>query len=161
MQALNFPRRYVFDTRALRGATQIFCLVRHKYVALTPEEWVRQHVLHLLTEDAGCPRGLTAVEAAFAYRSRTMRADVTVYDRDVRPLLMVECKAPGVAITQKTFDQLARYSRVIQARYLAATNGLTHYSYRMDLRGDDHQFLPQLPRYEEMLTDPPCGVSSE
>ncbi|HLA63777.1 MAG TPA: type I restriction enzyme HsdR N-terminal domain-containing protein [Rhodothermales bacterium] len=96
--------------------------VRRRWVRLTPEEGVRQRLLlHLLS--LGYPPGLLAVEKAFTYVGRTWRADVVAYDRARRPLLLAECKAPGVPLTQAVLDQLARYNATVRARVLAATNG--------------------------------------
>ena len=105
--------------------------VRRRFVRLTPEEWVRQHLLaHLLA--LGYPAGLMAVEklvppAAGAPARAAWRADVVAYDRDRRPRLLAECKAPGVPVAQATFDQLARYNAALRAPVLLVTNGLVHY----------------------------------
>ena len=96
--------------------------VRRRWVALTPEEGVRQRLLLDLLA-LGYPAGLLAVERGVPYGGKTWRADVVAYSRDQRPALLAECKAPGVAITQTTFDQLARYNAVVQAPVLVVDNG--------------------------------------
>ena len=102
MQPLAFPP-YDLPTRQDGGKTYVLDPVRRAWVRLTPEEWVRQHLLRYLAE-AGYPAGLTAVEKGFPYQGRTWRADAVVYDRHRRPLLLAECKAPSVPVTQAAFD---------------------------------------------------------
>ena len=111
------------ETRAdAAGRALVRDPVRRRWVRLTPEEGVRQRLIgHLLAR--GYPPGLLAVERGFDYLGRTWRADVVAYDRAQRPLLMAECKAPGVPLTQAVLDQLARYNAAVRARVLVATNG--------------------------------------
>lgn len=128
----------------------IYDALRGRYVRLTPEEWVRQHFIRHLVQDLGYPRALIAVEMAFTYQRMPRRADIVVHDRQGRPLLMVECKAPGVTIGQQTFDQVARYNRVVQAKYLVVTNGHVHYACVLDPARNTYRFLDALPRYEAL-----------
>lgn len=146
MQPLAFPA-YDLPTREAHGRTVVLDPVRRKWVRLTPEEWVRQHLLRYLAE-LGYPPGLTAVEKGFAYLGATWRADVAVYDRTRHPLLLAECKAPGVPVGQATFDQLARYNVVVRARALLATNGLVHYCCVSGPEG--YRFLDAIPRHEAL-----------
>lgn len=141
MTPLAFPA-YEIPMREDGGRTLVLDPVRRKWVRLTPEEWVRQHLLRYLA-DLGYPPGLTAVEKAFEHLDRAWRADVAVYDRQRRPLLLAECKAPEVPVTQATFDQLARYNAVLQARLLLATNGHTTYCCRRGPEG--YHFLEAIP----------------
>ena len=148
MHALNLPS-YAFHIR--EGARpMIFDPVRRKYVRLTPEEWVRQHFVQYLVQDLGTPAALVAIEKAFVYQGMTRRADVVVHDRQGTPLLMVECKAPEVAIRQAVFDQVARYNKVVAARYLVVTNGLVHYCAALDPDAHTYQFLDALPAYDDL-----------
>lgn len=125
--------------------------MRRQWVRLTPEEWVRQHLMQYLIQDRGVPAGLLAVEKAFPHQGRRWRADVVAHDRrSGRPLLVAECKAPEVEISQETFDQVARYNRTAGARVLVVTNGLAHYCCRRDAETGAYRFLDHLPRYEEM-----------
>lgn len=125
--------------------------VRRRRVRLTPEEWVRQHLLHALL-GLGYPAGLTAVEKKLALPGRNWRADVVVWGPGRRPLLVAECKAPSVAITQDAFDQVARYNRAAGARCLVVTNGLAHYVCRVDPAAGTVAFLDALPPYPELQT---------
>ena len=103
---------------------QIFCEWRHRWVRLTPEEWVRQQLLHRLVEQLGYPTSLIAVEAAFQMpNGKNFRADAVVYDRQTEPLMLIECKAETVPLTQKTLDQALTYNRLLNVPYLLLNNG--------------------------------------
>jgi hypothetical protein len=103
---------------------QIFCEWRHRWVRLTPEEWVRQQLLHRLVEQLGYPASLIAVEAAFQMpNGKNFRADAVVYDRQTEPLMLIECKAETVPLTQKTLDQALTYNRLLNVPYLLLNNG--------------------------------------
>lgn len=149
MQPLNLPA-YSFTIRQRDGKEMILDPVRRKYVRLTPEEWVRQHFVQYLIQDKGVPRALIAIEMGFTYQGMQRRADVVVHDRGGHPLMMVECKAPDVAVRQDVFDQVARYNKVVQARYLVATNGLVHYCCMLDHARHAYHFLDTLPAYEDL-----------
>ncbi|NBC18618.1 MAG: restriction endonuclease subunit R [Bacteroidetes bacterium] len=128
----------------------IFDPIRRKYVRLTPEEWVRQHFVQYLVQDLGTPPALVAIEGGFTYQGMTRRADVVVHDRRGQPLLLVECKAPSVEVRQATFDQVARYNKVVRARYLVVTNGQVHYACLLDREQHTYRFLDDLPPYDEL-----------
>lgn len=150
MEALNFPA-YEFRRAEREGKAVIFDPVRRQWVRLTPEEWVRQHLVQYLLQDRGVPAGLVAVEKAFPFEGRTWRADVVAHGRsEGRPLLVAECKAPRVKLTQDAFDQVARYNRVAGARCLVVTNGLSHYCCRRDAETGTYRFLDHLPHFEEL-----------
>ena len=150
LQDLNFPA-YDFRRDERDGKAVIFDPVRRQWVRLTPEEWVRQHLVQHLIQDRDVPAGLVAVEKAFPFEGRTWRADVVVHDRrDGRPLLVAECKAPRVEVIQDAFDQVARYNRVAGARCLVVTNGQAHYCCRREADDGTYRFLDHLPTYEEL-----------
>ena len=144
MQRLNLPAA-AFDIRQVEGKREILDPLRRKYVRLTPEEWVRQHLVQYLISGLGYPLGLTAIEKSIDLHGKRFRADVIVHDRTGRAVLMAECKEPDVSISQQTFDQIAAYNRVVQARCLVVTNGLVHYCY-VTGRG----FFDRVPRYDEL-----------
>jgi len=150
MTDLNLPP-YDVRTTERGGKEVVYDPFRDKYVRLTPEEWVRQHFLQYLTRELAVPRGLVAVEQKVVVNDQPQRADVVVYDRQGEPLLLVECKAPGTAIRQATFDQSARYNAVLGAPFLVVTNGLDHYACRIDLEARTVSFLADLPTYEVLL----------
>lgn len=128
---------------------RVFDPVRRKWVVLTPEEWVRQHLLNLLIIDKVCPPGLIAVERGLTLNGLAKRADIVVHGAapGAPPLLLVECKAPEVRIDQRTFEQAARYNLVFQVPYLLVSNGLVHYACRVDHLTKRVDFLVELPAF--------------
>ena len=148
MEPLDFPA-YDLPVRQQDGRPYVLDPVRRRWVRLTPEERVRQLLLRLLA-DLGHPAALTAVEKGFAYLGAVWRADVVVHDRRGRPVLLAECKAPEVPVTQATFDQLARSNAVVRARALLATNGRVHYCCALDA-GGAYRFLDAIPTYASLL----------
>ena len=149
MPTLNLPR-YAFRVQERADKAFIFDAVRQKYVRLTPEEWVRQHFVRFLVEEQQVPAALVAIEMGFSYQRMPRRADVVVHTRTGAPLLMVECKAPDISVRQATFDQVARYNKVVQAKYLVVTNGLVHYCWSLDPAAHTYRFLDALPAYEAL-----------
>ncbi len=147
MQPLNFPS-YSFRLKASENKTLIFDVIRKKSVVLTPEEWVRQHVVHFLHQEKKYPLSLISVEKQLKINSLNKRTDIIVFDRQGLPYIIVECKAPSVKITQNTFDQIARYNLQLDAPVLMVTNGLEHYYCHMDHNRKAYNFLPELPEYE-------------
>ena len=110
-------------TRVYNNKEQIFCEWRHKWVRLTPEEWVRQQLLHRLVEQLGYPSSLIAVEQAISVGEVHKRCDAVVYNQAMQPLMLIECKAETVPLTQKTLDQALIYNRQLQVPYLILHNG--------------------------------------
>ena len=149
MPRLNLPP-YDFLVQERTDKTFIFDAIRQKYVRLTPEEWVRQHFVRFLVEEQQVPAALVAIEMGFTYQQMPRRADIVVHARTGAPLLMAECKAPEVPVRQATFDQVARYNKVVQAKYLVVTNGLVHYCWSLDPAAHTYQFLDALPVYEAL-----------
>lgn len=150
---LRFPRPYALDVRRLDDRLVVFDPMRRRYVPLTPEEWVRQNLLQCLVQDRGCPAGLIAVERVLDFHGKPFRADVVVHDRQGRPLLLAECKEPGVRVDAATFEQTANYNRVLRAPYLLVTNGVTHYCCRWEPAEGGWSFLQDIPAYDAMLAD--------
>lgn len=152
MESLTLPS-YDFHTTEKNGKQVIYDPVRDTYVRLTAEEWVRQHFVQYLIQELDAPVGLMTTEARFEYAGQPWRADIVVHDRQGDPLLLVECKAPSVSITQQAFDQGARYNLVLAAPYLVVTNGRIHYACRIDLADADYTFLDDLPPYDKLLDE--------
>ncbi len=149
MQRLNLPDHGV-KTKPVPGGTEVFDPVRRKWVALTPEEWVRQHFLLFLVNDLRCPASLIAVEKSLTLNGLAKRADLVVHDDRGAPLALVECKAPTVRIDQAVFEQAARYNIVFRVDWLFVTNGLHHYACRIDRSTGAVHFLSELPAYGTM-----------
>lgn len=116
---------------------------------MTPEEWVRQHTLRWIVTAKLYPAGLIAVEKRITINGMERRFDAVVFDRESNPLIIVECKAPEVRITEEVFDQAARYNLNVNAAFMLITNGLTHYCCKMDHANQAYSFLKELPEYTE------------
>ncbi|MFN6177866.1 MAG: type I restriction enzyme HsdR N-terminal domain-containing protein [Flavobacteriales bacterium] len=129
---------------------RVFDPVRRRWVALTPEEWVRQHFLNFLVHDLGTPMALLAVERSLVMNGLSKRADIVVHNDHGAPIALVECKAPSVRIIQATFEQAARYNTVFQVAYLFVTNGLQHYCCRVEHSTGRVDFLVEMPSHARM-----------
>lgn len=147
MQQLNFPH-FEFKLRNSNNRQEIFDPIRHKYVTLTPEEWVRQHLIAHLVRIKGYPVAMIGVEKQLMLNKLPKRFDLVVFGRNAAPFLLVECKAPGVEITEKTFDQAARYNMLLQAEYFLITNGLEHYTCRIDYKNKQYVFIEDIPDFD-------------
>ncbi|ESU21216.1 hypothetical protein FEDK69T_25830 [Flavobacterium enshiense DK69] len=123
----------------------MFDEIRKKFVVVTPEEWVRQHVVQFLLQQKNYSKSYINVEKSIKINGLTKRYDVVVFQPDGKIFLLVECKAPEVNISQQTFDQIARYNMTLEAKYLMVTNGLNHYFCYMDYENEQYQFLKDLP----------------
>lgn len=146
MQKLNFPG-YAFRFKSNENKPLIFDVIRKKFVVLTPEEWVRQHVVTFLLSEKKYPASHINVEKQLKLHDTIKRYDIVVYNNDGTIYLIVECKASKIAITQETFDQIARYNFVVNATYLMVTNGLDHYFCKMDFVNEKYVFLKDIPVY--------------
>ena len=149
MLSLNLP---TFNAKigVKDGKRVIFDAIRHRYVALTPEEWVRQHFVHFLIEHKGYPSALLANEIQVKLNGTKKRCDTVLYRRNLTPQMIVEYKAPDVAITQAVFDQIMRYNMVLRADYLVVSNGLQHYCCQIDYVHGTYRFLSDIPSYLEL-----------
>jgi hypothetical protein len=145
MQALQFPA-YGFRFKSTKNGIAIFDVIRKKFIVLTPEEWVRQHVIQWLLNEYQIPANRMVVEQSFQVHGMTRRSDIAVYLPSGALWLLVECKAPEVSISQTTFDQIARYNTILESTYLMVTNGLNHYFCSLNAAADGYQFLPNLPQ---------------
>jgi hypothetical protein len=150
MLELNLPQ---FDKKITKKDNKAFILdvIRRQYVALTPEEWVRQHFIHFLIGHKNYPQSLMANEVQLKLNGMSRRCDTVVYDRTLRPRVIIEYKAPTVNITQKVFDQICRYNIVLQVDYLIVSNGITHYCCKVDYNTRSYSFLKEIPIYTEII----------
>jgi hypothetical protein len=140
-----------FKLREENGKREVFDPVRRKYVLLTPEEEVRQIVLQQLVEDFGYPAGLLSVEFPLRLNGLDKRCDIVVFSRQLTPLMIVECKARHIQLSQKVLDQTMRYNVTLNVKYLLLTNGQTQYSIQLEEEGKKVVFLDKIPEYN-MLT---------
>ena len=150
MLRLNLPP---FPFKIVRNESNvtIFDPLRKKYVALTPEEWVRQHFVQYLIKERGFPGALIANEVSIKLHRTSKRCDTVVYDNQLTPLALVEYKAPEVEITQKVFEQISRYNIVFKVPYLIISNGLSHYCCQIDYENQRISFLKEIPTYQEII----------
>ncbi len=126
--------------------------VRRQFVPLTPEEWVRQHLIKYLIEDRGVPLAMVAVEKSFRFGDFLRRADVVVHNRRFEPVLVAECKATTVPVSQASFNQIGRYNIALRAAHMLITNGLKHYCCRVDFRSQACTFLNEIPSFAGLVT---------
>jgi hypothetical protein len=128
----------------------IFDPVRRKQILLTPEERVRQRLIHFFVENRGFPLGLITVEKGLRINGLHKRFDVLVYSKDGEPLLLAECKAERVPLSQQTFDQVARYNIALQVPWLVISNGLETHCAKVDFKNQSHEFFPDIPHYHDL-----------
>ncbi|MCF6296538.1 MAG: type I restriction enzyme HsdR N-terminal domain-containing protein [Flavobacteriaceae bacterium] len=150
MVNLNLPR-YSFKIKNKENKLYIFDIIRKKNIVLTPEEWVRQHLIHYLIEAKNYPKSLIAIEKQLKINNLIKRTDILVFDNLGQPSIIVECKAPSIKISQDTFDQIARYNLKLQAKYLIVTNGLQHFYCKMDHEKMQYDFLKEIPNYSKKI----------
>ena len=127
------------------GKQYLFCPIRKKHLVLQPEELVRQLLIIFLIEKKEYPKPCIAVEKSLTINELYRRFDVLLYDKNTKPFLLVECKAPEVKITQSTFEQIAQYNLSLQVPYLLVTNGITTYCCKMDYQDESFEFIQEIP----------------
>jgi hypothetical protein len=146
---LNLPA-YAVKIKNGEKFRLIWDCLRRKYVALTPEEWVRQHFVNYLIAEKSYPVALVTNEKQITLNNRLRRCDTIVYDRLLSPVMIVEYKSPEVCITQEVFDQIVRYNMALKVNYLVVSNGLQHYCCRMDYGNRSYQYMEEIPKYDEL-----------
>ena len=150
MVELNLPEFEYKVKKREDGSWAIWDRLRERWVALTPEEWVRQHFVEWLITEKEFPAALMGNEMSLTQNGISRRCDTVVGDRTGQPLVIVEYKAPSINITQKVFDQIVRYNMVLKARYLMVSNGLEHYCCQIDYEAGSYRFLEDIPRYQDL-----------
>lgn len=149
MKSLNLPT-YSFNIKLIEQRKYIFDFIRKKFVILTPEEWVRQNFLRFLVDEKKYPASLIAVEMEFKLNKLSKRSDAVVYNKQSKPFLILEFKAPEVKIDQKVFDQIARYNMKLNVDYLIVSNGLEHFCCKIDFNSNTYVFLKEVPEYNSL-----------
>lgn len=149
MDNLNLPQ-FTPKTKVADGKRQIFDLLRNKFVALTPEEWVRQNFINFLINHKGYSHILMANEVQLTLNGMSRRCDTVLYRQNMQPRMIIEYKAPHIGITQKVFDQICRYNIVMKVEYLIVSNGLQHYCCRVDYENNSYTFLQDIPDYASL-----------
>ena len=149
MFPLNLPP-YEIKISKTNGKTCVLDILRRKYVALTPEEWVRQHFVHYLTEHKGYPSELLANEIQLRIGDKHLRCDTVLYDTTMRPRMIIEYKAPSIPLSQKVLDQISVYNLLLKVDYLVMSNGMQHICCRMDYEHQKYVFLQEIPDYHNL-----------
>ena len=150
MFALNLP--YANTKIVVRNENQmVFDFLRKRFVALTPEEWVRQQFTHFLVEHKGYPAMFIGNEITLSVGRLSRRCDSVVFNKSAEPVMIIEYKAPTVKITQKVFEQICSYNIALHAPYLTVSNGLQSYCCRIDKEANTYEFLKDIPAYGELL----------
>ena len=150
MIRLNLPT-FEIKLSGTKEHPRIFDILRRRYVALTPEEWVRQHFVMFLINYRNYPSALIANETSISLNGMSRRCDSVVFRSSLEPLVIVEYKAPHVTITKNTFMQAHCYNQVLRVPYIIITNGLTHYCYHIDYTAMSMKFLNDIPFYKDLI----------
>jgi hypothetical protein len=150
MEPLNLPT-YFFRLKEDKGKKYIFDEIRRRFVLLTPEEWVRQHLVNFLVKVKNYPRALISVEKGFNLNRNRQRYDLLIYNNLGKPLMIVECKAPGMEINQQVFDQAGRYNNQHKAGYMLITNGIKHFCCSINIENRQYAFLSDIPDFKELI----------
>lgn len=146
MIQLNLPP-FDYKLKKAEGKLWIFDIIRKKYIVLIPEEWVRQHFIHYLIGVKGYPKSLIRVEGGLNYNQRQKRSDILVYDRNGNPWMIIECKAPEVALSDSTVFQASVYNATLRAKYLIISNGLTHFFSIIDWETGTSARIQDMPEF--------------
>lgn len=145
--SLNFPE-FEFKIQESEGKLSIFDSLRKKYLILTPEEWVRQHMISYLVKHRNYPKGLFSLEKEVVYNSLQKRFDILVLDREGGPFLLIECKAPEVTLSKKTVEQVAVYNKSIGAAYMGISNGKQHLFLKYNCDEKNYFQISDLPQFQ-------------
>ena len=149
MIKLNIPP-FQMKLSGTQERPKILDILRRKFVALTPEEWVRQHFIHFLIEHKGYPSALMANEVALSCGNKQLRADTVLYDRDLNARMIIEYKAPTIKRTKRVFEQVTAYNFLLHVDYLIVSNGLTHYCCKMNYENNSYMLLTSIPDYKDI-----------
>ena len=132
------------------GKQFIFDVIRKKYIQITPEEWVRQHFIHYLIESLDYPKSLINVEFGLKYNHLQKRSDIIIYNRNGHPLVLVECKAASIRLSQKVAEQAIMYNRIVAASYVILTNGIEHSCLQIKKAEGKIEYLAELPKFMDI-----------
>jgi len=149
MYQLSLPT-YDIKLRGTQERPEILDFLRRRYVALTPEEWVRQHFTHWLVDYKGYPKGLLGNEIELRIGEKRLRCDSILYNKEAKPRMIIEYKAPTIQIKQQVFNQISVYNLLLHVDYLVVSNGLQHYCCKMDYSNHSYSFLEEIPNYDKL-----------
>ena len=146
MVKLDLPG-FDYQVSKAEGKIWIFDIIRKKRVVLTPEEWVRQHIIHFFINQLNYPKSLIKIESGLTYNRLQKRSDVVVYNREGKPWLLMECKSPELSLNQNVIMQAAVYNQNIRAKYIAVSNGMKHVCYEVRDNVSETELLKSFPEY--------------
>lgn len=146
---LNFPAIHLRARRSASGRTEVFDGVRGRWLVLTPEEWVRRHVVGYMLSECGFLAQQIVEEYPVNINGMPQRADIVAMDSDAKPMVVVECKEPNVRIDQAVLDQVVRYNSVLRCRYIVITNGIDTFSFAMSEEGS-YTPMNHFPHFAEL-----------
>jgi hypothetical protein len=149
---LNLPE-VKLDLRSRNDRIYVWDVLRKKELLLTPEEWVRQHVVHFFINETKTPSGLIALEKTLKFNDKQRRFDMVIYGKDTLPKLLVECKAPDVVISNETILQIAHYNNKLNVNYLLVTNGLNHCMLFINHKTGKLDVLEEVPQFSIFAND--------
>jgi hypothetical protein len=150
MDNLNLPS-FDFKTKIENAKTYILDEFRHKFVKLTPEEFVRQSFTKFLVQNKNYPANLISIEYQIEINKNIRRCDIVLFNSEMKPKLIVECKAPNIKIDKKVFEQIFDYHYELKPKYLIVTNGISHYCMQSDEKNNSYKFLEDIPKFENLL----------
>ncbi len=148
---MNYPELNLPKANLRLKDDLIWCVLRKKYIKNTPEEWVRQHFIHYLITQLDYPIGLMASEKMVKYNGMSKRCDIVSFSNELKTVLIVECKAPKIKLTEDVFYQIAKYNFTLKAPLLILTNGLQHIVAHIDIENNEVKYLEKLPNFELAL----------
>jgi hypothetical protein len=146
MELLNLPS-YNHKLKKINDKLCIWDIIRKKYIVLTPEEWVRQHLVHHLINEHNYPKSLIKLESSLSYNQLLKRTDIQVFDRSGELFMIIECKAPYIELSQSVFSQAAQYNRILKAKYLTIANGITFQCCKTNWELQQMDFMESLPLF--------------
>ena len=147
MYKLNLPT-FDFKLSSKDSKNFIFDIIRKKHYVLTPEEWVRQNLIHYLVLNLNYPKSLIKVEAKLKYNNLTKRADILVYDNNFAIKLLVECKSYKIKLNKSAFDQASVYNKKFKSEYLMVSNGINHFCCKYDWKNKKIIYIDSFPKYK-------------
>lgn len=149
LQILNFPPVDFRLKKNEKGTLQLFDIIRKKFVDITPEEWVRQHIVHFLIHHKNVPLSMISLEKQLKLNNTKKRTDIIVFNSTLKPILMIECKAPTIKIDQLTINQAMRYNIKLQVPFIFLSNGLQHIF--LKLEKDGVKAMEEIPTYDILI----------
>jgi type I site-specific restriction endonuclease len=149
LPVLNFPIVDFRFQKNVKGTLQLFDIIRKQFIDITPEEWVRQHIIHYLINHKQVPVSMISVEKQLLLNNTKRRTDIVIYNSSLIPLLIIECKSPKIKIDQQTINQALRYNLELNVPAIFLSNGLQHIFLKLENRVP--KVLKDIPNYESLL----------